>query len=178
MGLILLSIVLIVLAVLFLTERDASPTRLKDFTVFWIFLGMFISLGAMVVEHLSINLAFSWLAFFGSVLFVLGAVIRFIGRRTLGKFFTYEVKVQQKHKLITSGIYQYIRHPLYTRILLLWFGAAILLQSITGFILILLILVPALWYRMKIEETFLIKEFGKRYQHYMNATKRLVPVIY
>lgn len=178
MGLILLGVVLAVLAVLFLTEGEASPKRLKDRTVFWIFLGMVIPLGVIVAEHLIMNPLFGWVTILGSVVFMLGVTIRFIARRTLGKSFTYEVKVQKKHKLVTVGMYKYIRHPLYTAILLLWFGAAILLQSVIGFILVLLILVPALWHRMKVEEAFLIKAFGKHYQQYMKTTHRLIPFVY
>ncbi len=178
MGLILLVVVLAVFAVLFLSEGDARPKRLDDRTVLWIFLGIVVPLSAAVVEHLSLNPLLSWITVLGSVIFVLGVVVRWVARITLGKFFTYEVKVTNEHKLIRKGIYKYIRHPLYTGILLLCFGAIVLLQSSVGFMLLLIVLVPALWHRMKVEEAFLLKAFGKRYQNYMKTTKRLIPGVY
>ncbi len=178
MSWVLVGVVLAVLALLFAKESHASPKRLKDITVFWIFLGMAIPLIEMVVENLYRKPGFDALAAFGGIVFLLGAVVRFTARRNLGKYFTYEVASIRKHRLVKSGMYRYVRHPLYIGILLLWLGAAITLQSFAGFIFILLILVPALWHRMHVEEAFLVRKFGENYQKYMGVTKRLVPFVY
>ena len=178
MGFLLVSIVLIVLAALFLVEHQASPTRLRDRTVLAIFLSMVIPLISMLVEHVFRNPELNLFTVPGIIVFIAGAAVRFFARRTLGQFFTYEVAVHKQHQLVTSGMYTYVRHPLYTGILLLWFGAAITLQSSTGFLLVMVMLVPALWSRMNIEEAFLIKTFGKKYQTYMRTTKRLIPFVY
>jgi len=178
MGVLLFGIVLLTLAILFLTEREAAPDRLKDTTVFFIFLGMSIPLIVSSIEHLVTNPELNNIAIIGGVLFIEGVLLRVIARRTLGKFFTYEVAVKKHHHLVTLGVYRYLRHPLYTGILLLWFGAMLLLQSKIGLFLVMLILVPALWHRMKKEEAYLIKIFGKRYLQYMQTTKRIIPFVY
>ena len=178
MGLVLVIAITAALGALFLLEREASPQRLKDRSVLLIFLGMVIPLWAMITEHLLIAPPFGALAAIGLMLFALGAAVRVLARRTLGRFFTYEITIKKEHRLVTHGIYRSIRHPLYTGILLLWFGAALALQSLIGFLLALALLVPALAVRMRKEEAFLGTQFGAEYRDYMRRTRRLVPFVF
>jgi isoprenylcysteine carboxyl methyltransferase (ICMT) family protein YpbQ len=48
----------------------------------------------------------------GLVLFVVGVAIRGVGRITLGKYYSYGLRVLPDHKLIKHGVYRYIRHPI------------------------------------------------------------------
>ncbi len=163
---------------LFFLEREVRPQLLEDRSLLLIFLGMVISLRAMITDHLHVQPPFGALAAAGLVLFVLGVIIRIVARRTLGRFFTYELTVKKEHRLVTHGIYRSIRHPLYTGILLLWFGAALALQSLIGFLLALALLVPALAARIRKEEAFLGAQFGAEYRGYMKRTRRLVPFVF
>ncbi|KAI0060184.1 hypothetical protein BV25DRAFT_1828306 [Artomyces pyxidatus] len=52
----------------------------------------------------------------------LGSAIRLICFRELGKFFTYELAIRDKHKLVMSGPYSIVRHPSYTGIALVYVG--------------------------------------------------------
>ena len=90
---------------------------------------------------------------------------------------TMQLKINTNHKLITDGLFQYIRHPLYTGVILMGAGLALISESLIGSILIsigLALLIP----RMKIEEDMLINNFGEEYEGYQKATKKLIPFIY
>src|SRR3989338_11644423 len=50
----------------------------------------------------------------GVVLFIAGYALRLTSRILLHKQFSVFVALQEGHKLITTGIYKYIRHPIYT----------------------------------------------------------------
>jgi protein-S-isoprenylcysteine O-methyltransferase Ste14 len=114
----------------------------------------------------------------GTFIFIVGFAVRTAGYINLGKQFTLEVKRVPGHRLVTTGIHSYIRHPMYTGLLMLIVGICMALQSIAGIVATLVLLVPVGIYRIHIEEAFLLKEFGKEYKSYMKKTKRLVPFVW
>jgi len=78
--------------------------------------------------------------------------------------------------LVRSGIYGYIRHPLYLSLFLL--GSGIMfkdpkpVQLCLGFINLL-----SIWVTAKIEESEMISKFGDQYRDYMKDTKMFIPYI-
>ena len=59
----------------------------------------------------------------GALLLVAGALLRLWTYRALGALFTFEVSLKDKHTLVTSGPYAFVRHPSYTAIWTCVFGA-------------------------------------------------------
>ena len=113
----------------------------------------------------------------GLVFFSIGVTIRIVARRTLGKYFSYGLKTSQKHEIIYRGIYKYIRHPAYLGSLILSLGIPLIFSSFYGFFL-MLGLIPCFLYRIRIEESMLIKKFGNKYLEYIKKSKRLIPYVY
>ncbi len=78
--------------------------------------------------------------------------------------------------LVRSGIYGYIRHPLYLSLLLL--GTGIMFKDLEpvqlglGFINLL-----SIWFTAKIEESEMISKFGDQYRDYIKETKMFIPFI-
>jgi protein-S-isoprenylcysteine O-methyltransferase Ste14 len=78
--------------------------------------------------------------------------------------------------LVKSGIYGYIRHPLYLSILLL--GTGIVLKDPGTVQLVLgVINLIAVWVTARIEEKEMIEKFGDQYLTYLKDTKMFVPYI-
>lgn len=79
--------------------------------------------------------------------------------------------------LVTSGVYHYIRHPMYSSLLFLTWGIAC---KQLGVLSILLALVSSflLWITARRDENECIQFFGIAYQDYMKVTKRFVPFIF
>jgi protein-S-isoprenylcysteine O-methyltransferase Ste14 len=79
--------------------------------------------------------------------------------------------------LVTTGIYRYIRHPLYSSLLLLAWGIFFKAPAWPGALLALtatLFLVAT----AKADEAECIQFFGHSYQDYMKQTKRFVPFVF
>jgi len=112
----------------------------------------------------------------GLVLFLIGVVIRIVGKRTLGKYYSYGLRTLPNHRLIKHGIYRHVRHPISLAAIIYSVGIPLFL-SLSGFLL-MLGLIPLILYRIKIEEKMLIDKFGDEYREYMKKTKKLIPYIY
>jgi protein-S-isoprenylcysteine O-methyltransferase Ste14 len=78
--------------------------------------------------------------------------------------------------LVKSGIYGYIRHPLYLSIFLLGTGVVLKdpgpLQIFLGFINLIAVFITA-----RIEENEMISKFGNEYRDYIKETKMFIPFI-
>ena len=104
--------------------------------------------------------------------------VRIAAKHALGKFYTINVAILKDHTLVESGIYRYIRHPLYLGILMYYLGLPLIIASTFG---VLVVTIPATvgsFYRMRLEEEALVNRFGDRYLTYAKKTARLIPYIW
>lgn len=84
---------------------------------------------------------------------------------------------RRKHKLITSGPYRWVRHPLYTigTSLFVSFG----LMADNWFIpLLSLLMFVVMAVRTPKEEANLIEKFGDEYRNYMKTTGAFLPKLF
>lgn len=94
--------------------------------------------------------------------------------RNLGNNITPTVITREKHQLVVTGPYRYIRHPLYTFGGLNFLGLS--MASANLFIFIFLALgMYILSLRTLIEEAHLIEKFGDQYRDYIQTTGRYFP---
>jgi len=113
----------------------------------------------------------------GLIMLVAGMVIRFIAIATLKKNFSGALRIRDDHTLVKNGIYKRVRHPAYLGAILLFTGIPVMVSSPLGF-LVMLLLVPYLLHRIKLEEGMMIERFGKEYEDYIRSSKRLIPFVY
>ena len=118
--------------------------------------------------------AVRWL---GVVLFAAGGAVRLWPVFVLGHRFSGLVAIQPGHRLVTSGIYGFIRHPSYLGLLVNSLGWALAFRSGVGVVLTAL-LIPPLVARIRAEERLLRTQFGDDYDAYCRRTSRLVPGLY
>ncbi len=96
--------------------------------------------------------------------------------RTLGYSYSAELQIKEKHKLVSSGPYSRIRHPMYTIFIL--FTLANILITANVFITFFGLIVIFIFYPIsKKEEQMLINRFGHKYRDYMQRTGRFVPQV-
>ncbi len=79
--------------------------------------------------------------------------------------------------LVTDGIYHYIRHPLYSSLLLLAWGIFFKLPSLPG-VLLVLIATLALTMTARVEEQENIRFFGPVYTEYKSRTRMFIPFLF
>lgn len=93
----------------------------------------------------------------------------------LGKNFSIALRVREDHCLVTSGIFGYVRHPMYAAHWLWAIAQALLLQNWLAGPVFLVAFLPLYLSRVPREERMMIDRFGDEYRAYMDRTGRLLP---
>lgn len=114
----------------------------------------------------------------GFVLFFINAAVRYTAITQLGALYNPRVALYGEHHLVDTGIYRYIRHPMYLSAILNTISISLIFSSWGGLVIIALAVLPAVWYRIRIEEEFLLHHFGDAYFSYVQRSKRLLPGIW
>lgn len=79
---------------------------------------------------------------------------------------------EKKGKLVTSGLYRFVRHPLYTfGLLILWLSPSMTINSLIVYILLTIYILLGAYF----EERKLLREFGQAYADYKLSTPMLIP---
>lgn len=93
---------------------------------------------------------------------------------TLGREWSPQLHLQEKHTLITAGPYAHIRHPMYTSIVGFGVGLALIAANWI-FVVLAALVIAGLFLRIPREEQMLIEEFGETYRAYMQRTGSWYP---
>ena len=117
-------------------------------------------------------------------LFIVGVLMVFLGSllrrycwRTLGDYFTGDVKARSDQPVIRSGPYRFVRHPSYTAAMMMFVGIGLSLGSWVSLVLITIATIAAYGYRVAVEERALVGAIGEPYRVYMKERKRFIPYI-
>lgn len=112
----------------------------------------------------------SWILLLGSIAMAIQGfyLLHKIGRPTQG--------IEDTTILVRTGVYKYIRHPLYSSLILLGWGAFLKEISILSTVLAILATILSVAMAM-VEEKENLKRFGKEYVSYMKSTKRFLPFL-
>lgn len=112
----------------------------------------------------------------GLVFCVIGAFVACWSRYLLGKNWSLSVQRKENHELIQNGIYNILQHPIYTGLLLLFIGNALIVGDYRGIIAVIIVFI-SFWYKLLKEEKSLTETFGNQYIEYKNRTKALIPFL-
>ena len=110
----------------------------------------------------------------GLCLTIAGLAFSAWARDVLGRNWSGRVIIQKDHQLVTAGPYAYVRHPLYTGILIAMTGTVLIagdLGGLLGFIFALAFFMQ----KAQREEQILVSEFGAMYANYQANTGALLP---
>jgi protein-S-isoprenylcysteine O-methyltransferase Ste14 len=116
----------------------------------------------------------AWLRASGIVLTYVGAGIAIWARYRLGEYWSARVMLKVDHRLIRSGPYAYVRHPLYAGLLLAMAGTALVVGEWRALIGVLLGLIELSRKAAK-EEALLATEFSEDYEEYRKHAGFLTP---
>lgn len=112
---------------------------------------------------LAIQLSSAWLAIWA--------------RKHLGQNWSGAITAKVDHQLIRTGPYRTIRHPIYTGMLGMFLGTAVVSGELHG-LLGLIIISVAYWRKVRLEEQHLRGHFGRAYDDYRKKSWRLIPGIF
>ena len=113
---------------------------------------------------------------FGTAVLVASLALAVWARRHLGPYWSGTITVKEEHRLIRSGPYSFVRHPIYTGLVGGMVGTAIALDELRG-VLSVLLLLAAYLRKIRIEEKWLVERFGQTYLDYRKKVKALIPFV-
>jgi len=127
----------------------------------------------------NVNQLFSWIFLFTSLSVLIPGVISLHRRGKQDKTRDDKglYKFEKTTKLVDTGIYRFIRHPLYSSLLFLTWGIC-LKNPKFQIILFSLISTAALLITSMLDEKECLKFFGDKYKKYMVKTKRFIPFLF
>ena len=115
-------------------------------------------------------------AIVADVIVLAGFVIAVWARVVLGGNWSARVTLKEDHELIQRGPYRLVRHPIYSGLLVMILGTAVLVGHVSG-----LVAVPicfgGFWIKLRQEEALLTRRLPG-YSEYMARTKALVPFLF
>jgi protein-S-isoprenylcysteine O-methyltransferase Ste14 len=113
----------------------------------------------------------------GAVLTAAGLVFAVWARLHIGRNWSGTVTVKQGHELIRNGPYRFVRHPIYSGLLLAIVGSAIARGEWRGLAAIVVAFV-SLWRKLRLEERWMSEVFGEAYARYRAEVRALIPLLF
>ena len=119
-----------------------------------------------------------WMGWTGAAIEILFLWLFHASHRQLGKNWSVTLEIRDSHRLVTDGLYKYVRHPMYSSFWLWGLAQAFLLPNwiagsagLAG--------VGALYFcRVGAEEEMMRQSFGEEYRAYAARTGRIIPRIF
>jgi protein-S-isoprenylcysteine O-methyltransferase Ste14 len=113
----------------------------------------------------------------GTAVLIVGLLFSVAARRHLGGNWSGTVTLKQDHTLTRSGPYRFVRHPIYTGLLLAIFGSGVIALGEWRGLVALALTTVAILRKIQIEERFMLEQFGVAYARYRQEVAALIPGI-
>ncbi len=108
---------------------------------------------------------------------VAGLAFTVWARVHLGRNWSGIVTLKQGHELVRSGPYRWVRHPIYTGLIIAFLGTAVAYNALRCFVGVALI-AASFVRKLHVEERFMRAQFGEEYSRYAASTAALLPLVY
>jgi protein-S-isoprenylcysteine O-methyltransferase Ste14 len=119
----------------------------------------------------------AWPHALGLMLTLTGLLFAVWARRTLGRDWSAVVTLKADHRLVTAGPYRFVRHPIYSGLLMALIGTAMLRGDLRA-LLALALALAAFWRKLRIEEAWMRRQFGAAYDGYARRVAALIPHVF
>ena len=135
----------------------------------WLFFGAYVPILDIVLIHHTAKTTYIGLAFA-----VAGLALALWARATLGRNWSADVTFKQDHELIQTGPYAYVRHPIYSALLLMLIGTA-LAAGYLGAVFAVPLAFASFWIKLRQEEQVMLEHFKTKYTDYKKRVGALIP---
>lgn len=112
----------------------------------------------------------------GMLVCVFGLLVTLWARWTLAGNWSSDVTFKQGHELVRTGPYRFVRHPIYTGLLVMCLGSAIEIGRLHC-LLSIAVVGFGFWIKLKQEERLMRRHFPNEYPAYQKQVKALVPFV-
>ena len=158
-------------------ERESRYSRLSHY------LPLAIAIYLLSAPHVPIaplNDRFAplslWPVRFGAALTFAGLAFALWARMLLGGNWSSSVTIKRDHELVVDGPYRWVRHPIYTGILVALAGTALAVGEWRA-ALAVVFAAAAFWRKLRIEEALMRRQFGDTYAQYAARVPALIPFV-
>ena len=157
--------------------KERKPTR-ERVLVLLNFIGM---MGLPIIYILTPWLDFfayplpEFVRYFGIIFNIAGLILLVWIHKTLGQHWSMMLELGTEHKLVTTGPYAHVRHPMYTFFYILAISTALISANVCVGLFGIIAWTILYTVRVGEEEDMLLEQFGEEYKEYMERTGRLVP---
>jgi protein-S-isoprenylcysteine O-methyltransferase Ste14 len=162
------------------TKRTIERSRSRVRWIVWIILIALVGTrGRWLPDANGVSLwhPTSSLAVVAAVVTAAGLSIALWARAALGGNWSGAIVLKEQHELIDRGPYAFVRHPIYTGVLLMVLGTAMFWGTTTGMIIFVMI-VTGLIVKAHLEERLLTRHFPEVYSRYRARVRaRLIPFV-
>jgi protein-S-isoprenylcysteine O-methyltransferase Ste14 len=150
-------------------------------------LAAILFIGGMAMAILAINgvrkgsldmiggLDVTWLEWVGVALAGIAGIAVFLAQIGMGASWRIGVNREERTDLVTSGWFSVVRNPIYTAMIVGWFGFALLVPTWLGFAGAVLVAVGLEVQVRAVEEPYLMRTHGEAYRAYAARVGRFVP---
>lgn len=119
-----------------------------------------------------------WAIVLGILIFAFGLWVFRRSHKDLGRNWSVTLEIREQHKLVSGGLYRFIRHPMYASFLLIGLAQAFLLSNWVAGLSGLAGFAVLFFMRIGVEERMMLEHFGDEYRAYCARTKRIIPYVY
>jgi protein-S-isoprenylcysteine O-methyltransferase Ste14 len=112
----------------------------------------------------------------GLVLILVGCFVNISGRFALKDNWANQIKLYEGQTIVKTGVYGIVRHPLYSSLIWMFYGASLCYLNYTAFLLNTFIFIPFMYHRARQEEKMLEENF-KAYKKYKQEVGMFFPRI-
>jgi protein-S-isoprenylcysteine O-methyltransferase Ste14 len=161
-----------------MNKKKSAKQILLDPTAFIVSIIPIIGISLPIFEYYFVKDTInSIISGIGVLTILSGFIISFFANKEIGENWSASIDKDNSQKLVTSGIYSYVRHPLYFSGIIIFIGTIFYFQSWWSIAVLFPCFLIINW-RLKYEEENLILLFGNEYKEYMRKTKKIIPFLY
>lgn len=167
----------------FVASRTTAKTKARESLLSSLPRNLLLALaGALLFAHsLSIGVlgrrflpAQPGIWFAGVLLTAAGLALAFWARYNLGRNWSSQITLKEGHTLICTGPYKYLRHPIYSGILVAVVGSALTVGRYRTLLAVVLAFL-GFWWKARQEDAWLARAFGEQFEQQRRRTGRLLP---
>jgi len=158
-------------------QRESLVSRLSYTLIAWA--AMYLMFSAKSLSgwwFISVLPYRGWMGWLGIAITALGFAFTFWARFTLGGNWSGSVTIKVGHELVRSGPYRWVRHPIYTGLIVAMAGTGLALDQWRGVVALVVLWVSFTIKRMR-EEQFMMQTFGAQYVEYSQSTGAIFPLL-
>ncbi|MGH9410365.1 MAG: methyltransferase family protein [Vicinamibacterales bacterium] len=119
----------------------------------------------------------AWRVVGGAMAFALGALLSWTSARTLGRQWRFDAGLNADHRLVRSGAYRFVRHPIYTSMLCMLVGTGLLLTRLALLPVGIAFFLAGTEIRVRIEDRLLASRFGADFEAYRRGVPAYLPFL-